>query len=271
MNKDNCKIGIFVMSCDRTSDVAKHFISAFYKYWPDCPFPIYFGINEIKAHLQRPGIFHLSVPSSGWKEESLLQLQLIRQAEPGITHLLVFLDDFIFNRKVDTNSLIAIAEDITKKQPDYLRLKRLEESWLGLLRQYVLPGTRFGTESCFEIRKSHPYYSSLQVAFWKIDHLEDFINRAGNIWTFEHLQNVSKPHFSVRNTFFHYRHVVEKGAWETGAARYCRKHVGWFEPGNRKMNSSSVAATCRFYGRKLIFFLLGYSVLEFRKWIKKQS
>jgi hypothetical protein len=38
---------ILVVSCDGYQDLWKPFFSCFLKYWPDCPFPVYLGSNNL--------------------------------------------------------------------------------------------------------------------------------------------------------------------------------------------------------------------------------
>jgi hypothetical protein len=38
-------ISVLVVSCDAYQDLWKPFFSCFFKFWPDCPFPVYLGAN----------------------------------------------------------------------------------------------------------------------------------------------------------------------------------------------------------------------------------
>ena len=212
----------------------------------------------------------LAVPvaASSWKTETLEQLRQLRQKSPGLSHCIVFLDDFILSRKVDTKRIVSLAAAAVEFDIAYLRLKHLEEGLFRRVYQFLQPKRILGNENVIRIRDSHPYYSSLQIAIWSIDHLEKMVSEAGNIWLFEHLQDPGQPHYTVLNTVFQYRHVVEKGAWETGAKKYCEKKIGWFSAGNRKMNSDSIISEIRLKFKKLIFFFFGYSIMSIKKRLK---
>jgi hypothetical protein len=47
LNKNNSSdnLAVIVVSCDLYSDVWKPFFTLFFKYWNDCPFPVYLTSN----------------------------------------------------------------------------------------------------------------------------------------------------------------------------------------------------------------------------------
>lgn len=258
-------IAVFVMSCDKTSDVARHFVAAFARYWPDCPYPVYFGINRDQTHLASIGATPLPSEVKGWKEETLYQLQSLRRMSPGITHLLVFLDDFILSERVNTEQVRRMLADGAAKDVAYLRLRRLEEGLWGDLKQKVMKGNVFGNEACIPIRSDHPYYSSLQIALWKLDCLQTLLEQSDTIWGFECLRDAGNVHYAVLKSLIHYRHVVEKGKWDIIAKAHCLKAIGWFDDRGRPGHLSGFRA--RFERRLglLRFKLFGYLPMRLKK------
>lgn len=257
-------VGIFVMSCDKTADVADHFVSAFCKYWPQCPYPVYFGVNTFLSHIKLINAIPLEADINDWRHETLDQLDRLREHNPHVTHVLVFLDDFILNKYVETDRVSGIVDEASRLDISYLRLKPLEESIWGRIRQHFLPKTTIGGERCFKIRRDHPYYSSLQVSLWNLEHLRNMVGKCQNIWSFENQVGRSKTHYSVFQHLFRYKHIVEKGSWDLGAEEYCKNAIGWFEKGSRPMKKGG-----RLHLHKVIrhisFTMLGYSMSRIKR------
>ena len=250
---------IFIMSCDNTRDVLKHFIHGINKYWKDNRLPIFLGNNSNIMPENLNNTILLSSPKSTWKQETLNQLHQIKINNPNITHLLVLLDDFILNKSVDNNSLLNIIYQVEIQNLNYLRLKRLEDSFIMKLLQYFISIDFINKIKIFKIRNTHPYYSSLQVAIWDIDYLINLLNSISNIWEFELQNKLPNSHFSVLDNVFSYKHVVEKGRWETYAKKYCLKHIEYFNRGERGVHEISFLTKVIKLIKSVKFFLFGYS------------
>jgi len=249
---------IFIISCDKTRDVLNHFVLSFNKYWKNQTLPIYLSTNDFREPDNFNNITLISAPKSNWKTETLSQLYSIKYNNPDITHLLVMLDDFILNDYVNNEYLFNLISFVETKKIQYLRLKRLEDCFFYKLTQEIKSVNIASGEKIFKIRKSHPYYSSLQIALWDIDHLISILNNIDNIWDFELQQKTNYIHYSVVENLFSYKHVVEKGKWETYAKKYCIKYISYFNQGNRVIQKSNLIKDLFFILKKIKFFLFGY-------------
>lgn len=247
------------MSCNKTRDVFSHFAKGFNIYWSNNTLPVYVGSNnELIPHSLNGTIF-LSVPTSNWKQETLEQLSLLQSNDPSLSHVIVMLDDFILKKNVDNFRLLNMLHSGKLDNIKYLRLKRLEEGFIKRINQLFLIKKEFYKEKIFLIRKSHPYFSSLQIAIWDIGYLKSCILNCDNIWNFETNNTRKCEHYSVLNNLFFYRHIVEKGKWETYASSYCKKHINYFNPGNREFQSFKFQNKLINYLRKVKFLVFGYS------------
>ncbi len=47
MGHTNSELAILVCSCDKYADVWEPFFKLFFKFWPDCPYPIYLLSNYL--------------------------------------------------------------------------------------------------------------------------------------------------------------------------------------------------------------------------------
>jgi hypothetical protein len=253
------------MSCDKTSDVLSHMLLSFYKYWDENMFDVYVGVNENEIKFNKNNFKSIKSKKGNWKSESLEQINNLLQINPDLTHVILFLDDFILNKNVDSKSLNKLCNEIIFKKIKYLRLKKIEESLFfnffnSFRKKILLSGI-----SIFRIRRSHPYYSSLQVAIWDINHLIETIKNSENIWNFENLNFKNVNHFSVTNNIFNYKHVVEKGNWEFYAESFCTKYLGYFNKGSRKMNSDTFINVLKLLLKKVKFMFFGYIKTPFNK------
>jgi hypothetical protein len=195
---------------------------------------------------------------SNWKQETIDQLTLLQEIDPTLTHVLVILDDFIFNSKVDNKRLNRIISSDNFNNIKYLRLKRLEEGLIKKALQFINIDKNYKVDKIFKIRKNHPYYSSLQIALWDINYLKSCVLNIDNIWDFE-LQNSNNfVHYSVLNNIFNYKHIVEKGKWETYASTYCKKYLNYFNPSNREFHPVSLKSIIKNRFVKIKFILFGY-------------
>jgi hypothetical protein len=267
----NNSSAILIMTCDKTYDVFSHFKLAFQKYWPNRNLKLFIGANSnsnVRQLTKLDNVEIILTPRSDWGNESIFQLQYIKENYPNFSHILVFLDDFILNEKVDQSYFEGIVKIAQSDNLKYLRLKRLEGSLFDLFAQNMLRNFLFPDQKHFRISNLHPYYSSLQVALWEIDHLVKFINRSKDIWDFEHLIDNENPHFSVYKDCFSYKHIVEKGEWEIYAKQYCLKYISYFDEGSRPTRPRTFLNVILHFITTIKFELLGYSVLRLKNYFK---
>lgn len=259
------KVAVYIMSCDKTYDVLNHFIIGLKKYWGDCPLDIYIGTNSVNPKINLVGSVILPVEKSNWKTETLDQLERLRIKDSTVSHLIVFLDDFVLSNPISNDRIMKICRYKNLDQIKYLRLKRLEEGILMKSLQWFKKKTYVNTESFFRIRKEHPYFSSLQVALWELGHLTDTVKLATDIWNFESVKFKSIEHYSVIDSIVKYRHIVQKGMWEIYSKKYCIKTIGYFNPGNRPFKPDNLTNIVLYYISQFRFFLFGYFFLTFKR------
>ena len=241
------------MSCDQTHDVLKHFLIGFNKYWPDCPYDIYIGSN---TELYNKKYKYVHVQKTNWRSETIDQIEGIKKIDDKLTHLIVFLDDFILKKIVLNNALNEFIKLSFEKEIKYLRLKKVEEPLLITIFYKIF--NSFNSSNIFKIRKNHPYFSSLQIALWDIDYLDILVKKCKNIWDFEKTNLKNYSHYSVSKSIFSYKHVVEKGKWEFYAKNYCIKNINYFEQGYRKTQISNINRKLYFLLKHIKFLFLGY-------------
>jgi hypothetical protein len=132
-------------------------------------------------------------------------------AQISETHLIVVLDDFLFQEPVDQSRLsVLVSQAVTSNLP-YLRLLPVGKSLTERLIR--LPGARCAVD-LQAIKERRPFYSGLQIAIWNKAHFVSLLRLPGSIWEFEHHQRPGVPHYAITDCPpITYRHLVDKGRW----------------------------------------------------------
>lgn len=218
-------VAVYICSSDGRRDILERVLPSILSYWRDCPYSIYVGLNT-HEHIS-PRVIPLQAKPSGWREECLNQI-----AQMSESHLIVVLDDFLFQAPVDQSRLSSIVASAIALRLPYLRLLPLRKS----LMEHFLPRTRVSFPPGIEaIDEKRPFYSSLQIAVWEKTHLVSLLKLHGSIWDFEH-QRDAALHYVVSNAPpITYRHIVEKGRWLPYAKRLLNEAGLTSDLGKRKV------------------------------------
>lgn len=251
------KAAFFIMSCDKNKDVLKHFLLSFNKFVVCDNVKCFVGLNSIDVQLS-DNFTQLIAPVSDWKTEVSYQLNIIKNSHKEFTHLIILLDDFIFNKNVDNVLFRELISDDKLGLIKYLRLKKLEDSFFLRFLSKFSKYFYLGSVKCSTIRKNHPYFYSLQSAIWDIEYLIDSVDRSKDIWHFENLKPLNDLHYTVCENIFNYKHIVEKGKWEFYAKRYCEKYIQFFDAGSREAIENNLSNYFINQLKIIKFSLLGY-------------
>jgi hypothetical protein len=212
---DLCKPSAAVLICgsDSRRDVLERVLPSLLKYWPDCPYPIYVGLNT--NYRFGPNITTVVAHPSEWRQECAEQIAQITE-----THLIVVLDDFLFQRPVDQNRLSKLLVEAVNLELPYLRLMPLGRSILERVANLARPSSKLEIEP---IKEGRPFYSGLQIAIWNKTHLTTLLNSRGSIWDFEHKRKPGITHYAITGAPpIIYSHLVEKGRWLPYAQPFLR-------------------------------------------------
>lgn len=258
----NLKPNILICSCERTSDIASHMLSSFFKYIKKDNFDIYIGCD---LSMKFPKVKFIDTPPSNWKKETIYQLKKIKELQPKNPFVLILLDDFVLNKEVNLETLSNILNEINKKEIKCLLLKPTYENIFYKLKNIYNSKSLFKSVKYFPVRLNHPYYYSLQSAIWDINYLIESIERSDNIWNFETLYYSGVKHYSLTKSLLSYRHIVEKGKWDFGTKKYCDKYIGFFNAGDREFRKFTISIFLKhFLSKHIVFPIFGYLFLRLR-------
>jgi hypothetical protein len=207
---------LLVVSCDAYRDLWEPFFTLLFRYWADCPFPIYLGSNHATYPDRR--VHSLTIGEDrDWSSNLLGMLRSI----PG-DGVLLLQEDFLIDRPVQTERLTQLLA--------YAKAKRA-----ACLRLMPIPGPDVPCADQPEvgrISKGAPYRVSLQAAWWRKKFLAEVVLSGESPWQFEHLgsrrsDSIDAPFFCVRQgldlPLDYYTTAVFRGYWEKGAVELCRR------------------------------------------------
>jgi hypothetical protein len=207
---------LLVVSCDRYRDLWVPFFTLLFRYWPDCPCPVFLGSNEETYPDRR--VTPLAIGADiDWSAN--LKRMLDRIPLEGI---LLLQEDFLIDRAVDTERIRGLIGFAAAKGAACLRLM-------------PIPGP---DQPCpnhpdlGEIRRGAEYRVSLQAAWWRKESLAAVLAAGESPWQFEvqgsrRSDNLAAPFFSLREgiefPLDYYTTAVFRGYWEPEAVALCRR------------------------------------------------
>lgn len=241
-------VAVFICSSDSRRDVLDRMLPAVQKFWPDCPWPVYVGLNAGDPPLLL-GSPILARPSE-WHRECWIEL-----AQLSESHLLLLLDDFLFEAPVDQRRLSNLVEDAERLNLDYLRLVPLGRSLAARLAGRTPSLLSAGIE---QISRQHPFYCGMQVAIWRKAYLRRLVEDPLSIWAFERRYVPGSVHGAITGTPpIAYHHMVERGRWLPDAASRFRRAGLPVSLGERPVWSRARYVNLGL--ERMRWFLLGYS------------
>lgn len=207
---------VVISSCDAYSDLWTPFFNLFWKYWPDCPFPVYL-ISNFQTY-SHPRVIPLRIGDDrNWSYQMRAALSRL-----GTEHVLLMLEDYFLRRSVQNQEVLT----------GLMTLRRLGGSMLRLVPRPPPDEPVFGYPWIGRIRAGAPYRVSTQSAFWRRQDLMDLMRDGESIWQFEmegSLRSDSpKGYYSVWKPVMPYdHHVIERGKWfRNEAARFKQMGIG---------------------------------------------
>lgn len=228
---------VLVMSCDAYRDLWTPFFALFWRYWPDCPFPVYLGTNE--KTFGHPRVMSLPAGDYPWSKCLKRNLEQI-----NADYVLLLLEDYFFTEPISTGAITH-------------SLCSLAQVGGTLLRLYPLPGPDEavdGYETFGRIHRQASYRVSTQAAIWRKSGLLDLVREDENIWDFEWKGSVrsqaqAEDFFATYRALMPYRQVVERGKWFRSAAKHFAKQQIGCDFTARPVMSSATEARKALKGR----------------------
>lgn len=203
---------VLVSSCDAYSDLWTPFFTLFWRYWPDCPYPVHLGTNRAQYDDARVRTLKAGKDESWSKNLRFFLNQIDSEC------VLLLLEDFFLTGRVSTAEV--------SKQIETLRCLNGT-----VLRLFPNPPPEMPVKDYPSIGSIHPmapFRVSAQAAIWKRASLLDLLRDEENAWEFERngttrTQGNPDGFYCTYRPTLPYIHVVEQGCWFWHAARRFRR------------------------------------------------
>ena len=208
------EIAVLVASCDRYKDLWKPFFTLFFRYWSDCPHPVYLLSNHLSYPDSRVEMIAVG-DDRDWSSNLRAALQQIPHR-----YVLLLLEDFFLDQPVDTAKIQALAT-------------YMEQRCAACLRLFTCPGPDIpcvDNPAVGEILRGSAYRLSMMAAIWDKKVLLQLLRDGETPWQLEiegtqRTNILDVPFLSVKESAIHYfcpsGSAVCRGKWKPEAVQFC--------------------------------------------------
>lgn len=166
-SKDDCSI--LILSCDKNKDVLNIFLKNFKKYWGDCPYPIYIGLEKEKQENDEEKTFIYS-DKKNWANRVKDYLKSIQSK-----YVLLILDDFLIEKKVE-NGVIEKYLNYMQQDVDCVNIT---------LVNIDDKNTPVGVLGLEKRKNTGKFILNLQIGIWEKSCLYNLLKDKENPWETE--------------------------------------------------------------------------------------
>ncbi|MCU0433457.1 MAG: hypothetical protein MUC87_08395 [Bacteroidia bacterium] len=224
---DTTQTALLVLSCDKYADVWPPFFDFFARYWKNCPYKIYLGVNE--NDFVREGVTVIkSGKARSWTEDTRAVLEQLKER-----NIILLLEDYFLNGPADEQRLQECIALLEKENAAFMRIACFPKDHFSDYAYDKIPASPW----CGETRAGAPYRVNLQAGLWHRESFLAILSGNENPWQFE--INASKRSANmpqkflglVENPKLNYVHgpvqylctAVTKGKWMYDAVQLARR------------------------------------------------
>ena len=160
-------VAILVSGHDRYSFAWDGFAHGFKKYWPDCPWPIYFITNKLEAPI---GMTLKVGDDNGYWGTAMSRALGLINAEV----ILFMCEDYWLTAPTNTQDIISLSRLFQYRYSlNYIKLNPSIDAQIQ------------ATKNTFQFSEDALYRTSMQIAFWRKEVLQNLIKFDDSIHAFE--------------------------------------------------------------------------------------
>lgn len=169
------KLSIFVLSCDRYSDLWQNFFKLREKYWSDCDFDWYlvtesFGFNYNNVKVINTG------KGKNWTGRLLYAVKQIDTPYIGW-----YLDDFYISKKIDNQLIHELVDKMAKEHISHINMSDVFDSIIKMPEPHI-----YYDKYLLQIPTHKKYGISTASALWEKEYLLNILGESDkDAWQFE--------------------------------------------------------------------------------------
>lgn len=206
--ENNC--AVLILSCDKYSDLWEPFFQQFWKHWPNCPYKVYLGSNEVVP----PKFVGVTSIRSGKDTDWATSYKKILQqiSEP---YIFVWMEDAFLTSQVSPKDFRSAFELLAQPNSTHIHFR-------------PIPVPDSVISNVFGVHEKAAPYRTHTVGFWNKNALSNLLLSGENAWNFEimgsYRSSYQDGYYSLLKPPFIFVHLVEKGRWIKDGLDYCRAH-----------------------------------------------
>ena len=204
---DKNNLSILVLSCDKYSDLWSPFFECFFKYWPDCEYPVYLGTNERHFNDKRVKTL-LAGKDKDWSSSFK---KIIEQVDSE--YVFVILEDLFLIRVVDNLKFKECFDILKKNNFNHCHVR-------FHLKPELIIENGIGVYS-----KGMPYRVNV-LGLWRKDYLLKILIDGESPWNFEIMGSYRSSYddgfYCLPGEIFKTINTVEKGKWLPDKLKICQ-------------------------------------------------
>ena len=230
-------LAVIVQTCDKYADAWHPFYTLYFRYWKDCPYPVY-HVTESVA-LKHSGVVSILTGNGvEWSDRLIFALSSLKEE-----YVLLLLEDYFLMKQVNNEDFVKSIEVMRKYESDYLRIFPVPGP-----DKLLLENEEFGV-----ISTDAPYSISTQATIWRRESLLRFLVPGESVWEFEVKGSernketkllgfsISKNHRKRAEDgnypYVYYCTAIYKGKWMRGIPKLLREEQVSFPDGPRKVEA----------------------------------
>jgi GT2 family glycosyltransferase len=198
---DQGDTALLVLSCDPYADVWPVFFTLFFRYWPDCPFPVYLGANHLSYADDRVTTLRIGDDAS-WAQSTRLMLEAL-----DTPYVLVFLEDYLLTAPVDGALVRVLMREMRSIDAEFIRFRPSEKPDPAVAGHPLLAELMPGT----------PYRVSLDIGLWRRETLISLLRGGETAWDMEidgsRRSDATPGFYCTTVNVFSRTNGLERGQW----------------------------------------------------------
>ena len=202
----NC--AILVLSCDKYADLWDVFFDCFNKFWPDCPYKIYLGTNELgysKGNI-------INIKSGEDKDWSSSARKIVSQIPEN--YIWIMLEDILIASKINTSYVENIFSNMQSKNASHIH-------------ELPTPKPDHVEDDFGVYKKGMPYRVNVR-GFWNKKNFQDLLIDGESPWNFEIMGSYRSSYFEgfycLKQPVCKMINSVEKGKVFPHAIDWCKEN-----------------------------------------------